>query len=143
MRAALYARVSTEEQVEGYSIDAQRRAFRALCEGRGWTPYREYIEEGRSARTENINKRPVFKQCIEDALAKEFDVLVVHKLDRFSRNLLVTLQYFDKLSKNGIAFVSINEMMDFSSAYGRLSLTMLGGLAQFYSDNLSQGTKKG
>ena len=48
MRAALYARVSTEEQVEGYSIDAQRRAFQALVEARRWTPYREYIEEGKS-----------------------------------------------------------------------------------------------
>jgi DNA invertase Pin-like site-specific DNA recombinase len=143
VRAALYARVSTEEQVEGYSIDAQRRAFHALCEGRGWMPHREYIEEGRSARTENMGKRPIFKQCIEDALAKQFDILVVHKLDRFSRNLVVTLQHFDKLSKAGIAFVSINEMMDFSTPYGRLSLTMLGGLAQFYSDNLSQETKKG
>lgn len=38
MRAALYARVSTEEQTEGYSIDAQRRAFQVLCQSKGWTP---------------------------------------------------------------------------------------------------------
>jgi len=143
MRAALYARVSTEEQVEGYSIDAQRRAFRALCEGRGWTPYREYIEEGRSARTENINKRPVFKQCIEDALARQFDVLVVHKLDRFSRNLRITLEQFERLSKANISFVSINEQMDFSTPMGKVFLAMAGALAQFYSDNLSEETKKG
>ena len=65
MRAALYARVSSEEQVEGYSIDAQSRAFRLLCESKQWTPHREYIEEGKSARTENINKRPVFKQAMD------------------------------------------------------------------------------
>ncbi len=47
MRAALYARVSTEEQVEGYSIDAQRRAFHALVQGRDWLASREYVEEGR------------------------------------------------------------------------------------------------
>jgi site-specific DNA recombinase len=143
MRAALYARVSSEEQVEGYSIDAQRRAFRSLCESRGWTPYHEYIEEGKSARTDNMQRRPVFRKAMEDALSHQFDVLVVHKLDRFSRNLRITLEYFDKLSKAGIAFVSINEQMDFSTPWGRLALTLLGGLAQFYSDNLSQETKKG
>ena len=143
MRAALYARVSSEEQVEGYSVDAQRRAFQALCEGRGWTPHREYIEEGKSARTENLNKRPVFNQMIADALSGQFDVLVVHKLDRFSRNLRVTLDYFDRLLKAKVAFVSINEQMDFTTPSGKVHLALLGAFAQYYSDNLSQETKKG
>lgn len=64
MRTALLARVSSEEQLEGYSIDAQRRAFQALVKGREWTVYREYIEEGKSARTDNINRRPVFKEMV-------------------------------------------------------------------------------
>ena len=97
MRARLYAWVSTEEQTEGYSIDAQRRAFQALCLGREWNAEREYVEEGKPARTEDMNKRPVFKEMMEDALARRFDVVVVHKLDRFSRNLRITLEYFDKL----------------------------------------------
>lgn len=58
MRAALYARVSTEEQVEGYSIDAQRRAFQSLVETRGWTHYKEYIEEGKSAHTQEWASYP-------------------------------------------------------------------------------------
>jgi site-specific DNA recombinase len=143
MRAALYARVSSEEQVEGYSIDAQRRAFQALCQGRGWIAYREYIEEGKSARTEDINKRPVFKEMTADALAGKFDVLVVHKLDRFSRNLRITLEYFDKLLKAGVTFISINEQMDFTTPSGKVHLALLGAFAQYYSDNLSQETKKG
>ena len=44
LRAAVYARLSSEEQVEGYSLDAQRRAFRTLVEGRGWTVFQEYLE---------------------------------------------------------------------------------------------------
>ena len=56
MRAALYARVSDEEQVEGYSLDAQRRAFRQFCEHKEWNPYREYVEEGVSARTDDMAK---------------------------------------------------------------------------------------
>lgn len=143
MRAALYARVSSEEQVEGYSIDAQRRAFQIFTKDKKWDIWREYIDEGKSARNDNINKRPAFKEMVADALAGQFDVLVVHKLDRFARNLRITLEYFDKLSKAGVSFVSISENMDFSTPWGRLALTLLGGLAQFYSDNLSQETKKG
>jgi len=135
MRAALYARVSSEEQVEGYSIDAQKRAFTALVKDKQWTVYQEFVDEGKSARSDNINKRPAFKEMIEDALAHRFDVLIVHKLDRFARNLRITLEYFDKLSKAEISFISISENMDFSTPWGRLALTLLGGLAQFYSDN--------
>ena len=143
MRAALYARVSSEEQVEGYSIDAQIRAFETLVEARSWTIYREYIEEGKSARTENINKRPVFKEAIADGLDRKYDILVVHKVDRFSRKLRITLEYFDKLGKAEVGFVSIVEQMDFSTPWGKFTLSMLGGLAELYSDNLSQETKKG
>lgn len=143
MRAALYARVSSEEQVEGYSIDAQIRAFETLVEARGWTIYKEYIEEGKSARTENINKRPVFKEAIADGLDRRYDILVVHKVDRFSRKLRITLEYFDKLGKAEVGFVSIVEQMDFSTPWGKFTLSMLGGLAELYSDNLSQETKKG
>jgi len=143
MKTALYARVSTEEQTEGYSIDAQRRAFQVLCQGRGWVAEHEYIEEGKSARTEDLNKRPLFKEMMGDALARKFDVVVVHKLDRFSRNLRITLEYFDKLMKAGVAFVSINEQMDFTTPSGKVHLALLGAFAQYYSDNLSQETKKG
>lgn len=143
MKAALYARVSTEEQTEGYSIDAQRRAFNALCQGRGWTPYQEYIEVGKSAHTDNINKRPVFKEAMGDALDKKYDVLVVHKIDRFARKLPVTLEYFNKLSKAGVGFLSIQNEMDYTTPQGKFNLAIQGALAEMYSDNLSEETKKG
>lgn len=142
-RAALYARVSSQEQTEGYSIDAQVRAFRNLCESKGWTIFNEYLEEGRSAHTENVNKRPVFKQAMTDAFEHAYDVLVVHKIDRFSRKLRITMEYFDRLAKVDIGFHSITEQMDFSTAFGKFTLGMLGGLAELYSDNLSLETKKG
>ncbi len=75
MRASLYARVSSEDQVLGYSLDAQSRAFTNLVEDRSWTIYRQYVEEGRSAHTDDVRKRPVFLQDIEDALAGKYDVL--------------------------------------------------------------------
>ncbi len=129
MRAALYARVSTEEQVEGYSIDAQRRAFQTLVQSKDRVACGEYLEEGKSARTEDINERPAFKETIADALEGKFDVLVVHKLDRFSRNFRITLEYFDRLLKAGVTFVSINEQIDFTTPSGKVHLALLGAFA--------------
>jgi site-specific DNA recombinase len=143
MRAALYARVSTEEQLEGYSIDAQRRNYHVLVQGRGWESVAEYIEEGRSARSENLSKRPKFKEAMEDGLKGQYDVLVVDKLDRFSRRLMVTLEYFGKLSRAGRTFLSIREQIDFSTPFGKVALAVLAALAEWYSDNLSEETRKG
>src|SRR5262249_14633316 len=57
-RVAVYVRVSSEEQLDGYSLDAQMRAARAYCEDRGWEITATYPEEGRSARYEDLNRRP-------------------------------------------------------------------------------------
>ena len=143
VKASLLARVSSEEQVQGYSLDAQRRAFRALVQARGWTIYKEYIEEGRSAHTDDIRKRPDLKEAIDEAEAGEYDVLVVHKIDRFARKLRFTLEYFEKLGKAGVGFVSIENQIDYSTPSGKFMLAMQGGLAELYSDNLGQEVKKG
>ena len=80
MRAALYARVSTEEQAEeGYSIDAQLGAMRACAAGKGWDVAKEYVDAGYSARSDS---RPDFKAMIADAKARRFDVLLVHTAER-------------------------------------------------------------
>ena len=52
MRAATYVRVSSEDQVDGYSLDAQRRAIKAFCVARGWEVTHEYADEGKSAWVE-------------------------------------------------------------------------------------------
>ena len=88
-------------------------------------------------------KRPQFKAMMDDALSGKLDIVAVHKLDRFSRNLRLTLEYFERLSKAGVTFLSISEQMDFSQPWGKFALAMLGGLAQFYSENLGLETKKG
>ena len=143
MRAALYARVSSEEQVQGYSLDAQKIAFSSLVEAREWTVSHEYVEEGRSAHTDDIRKRPVFMEAMEDAVAGRYDVLVVHKIDRFSRKLKVTIDQLEKLGKAGVGFVSIENQIDYSTPAGKFMLVMQGGLAELYSDNLSLEVKKG
>jgi site-specific DNA recombinase len=143
MRAAIYVRVSSEEQVAGYSLDAQDRATRLYCEANGWQVVREYRDEGRSARTDDLTKRPAFAAMLADAEAGLLDTVVVHKLDRFARNLRVTLETLERLERCRCGFVSISEQMDFTTPIGKVILATLSALGQFYSDNLAFETRKG
>ncbi len=142
-RAAVYHRVSSEEQVEGYSLDAQQRATAAYCLAHGWTLVHEYRDEGKSAWTDDLAKRPSFAKMVADAEAGLIDVVVVHKLDRFSRNLMTTLETLQRLEACGVGFVSISESMDFTTPIGKVILATLGAFAEYYSANLSAETRKG
>ena len=109
IRAVGYPRVSDISQIEGHSLDAQERLFFELCKSRGWEPVGVYREEGRSAHAEAIAKRPAFKQLLEDSSKGLFDVVVVHSIDRWSRNLRVTLESLAILARHNVALVSIDE----------------------------------
>lgn len=143
MRAVLYARVSTEEQLESWSIPAQIREFEDYCHQKGWQVIDIYKEEGKSARSDSIEKRTQFRRLLDDCRNRDFDVVVVHSLDRWSRNLSVTLQSFKQLADQGIAFSSITENIDYSTPEGKLFIAMLGAFAQYFSDSLAKHTSKG
>ena len=143
MRVVGYFRVSDEDQVDGFSLDAQRRAFHDFCAQKGWEVVGTYDEEGRSAWLESSAKRSSFRQMLEDARADKFDVVVTHTLDRFSRNLRVMLDAFHVFSQHNVTYVSITQDIDYSTPEGKLFMTMLGAFAQYFSDALSGHTKKG
>jgi site-specific DNA recombinase len=143
-RVVGYFRVSSEEQLEGYSIAAQKRAYHQYVESHGYISIAEYSDEGKSARTDNIKRRPQFAQMLQDAEAGLFETIIVHKMDRFSRSLQVAVKTFEILGKSNVGLASISEPnLDYSSPQGKLFMHMLWALAQFYSDNLSNETKKG
>lgn len=139
MRAGLYARVSREEQAEGWSLNAQLRAMRDEGDRRGWACH-EYVDPGVSGRTAN---RPGFQELLADVRDGHLDVVVVHRLNRFARNLRDTLRLLGEFSGRGVAFVSLSEQMDFTTPIGKVILATLGAFAEYYSDNLAQETKKG
>nr|AEI59452.1 DsiB [Dehalococcoides sp. enrichment culture clone WL_Dhc_01] len=142
-RAVAYLRVSSVSQIDGHSLDAQERLFKELCKNRGWEIIRIYREEGRSAHVEDIHKRPIFKDLLGDAKKGMFDVVVVHTLDRWSRNLKVTIESLNLLGKYNVGLASIVESLDYSNPQGMLSLHMLGAFAQYFSESLSTHIKKG
>jgi hypothetical protein len=87
--AVIYARVSSEEEVQGYSIQAQLRACREWAEKHGWTVAKEYLEEGRSA-FRHLEKREALKELLADTVSKQrgFHLIIIHKLDRLFRDPL-------------------------------------------------------
>jgi len=133
-----YLRVSSREQAEGYSIDAQRRKCRELIEKEGLTLACEPFIEVHSAATKG--KRPVFAAMIE-FLRKNPSVggIVAHKIDRLMRNLGDLSVLFEDLEVR--PWLVDQDFPD--NAQGRLAYNMLGVFAKYYSDNLREEVKKG
>ena len=140
MKVALYARVSSQEQVEGFSLDAQLKAMREFALHKGWETAGEYTDAGFSARTDD---RPEFKRLIADAKAKRFDVIVVHKFDRFSRRREDAVTYKAVLKRIGVQVYSVTEPVEPESPSSVILEGMLEVIAEWYSVNLSQETSKG
>jgi site-specific DNA recombinase len=139
-----YVRRSSEMQKDNYSIDAQKRAIRDAAKLRGLPEPIFYEDDERSARGEQIAKRPAFKKLLDDVVANRGRAIVmVHTLDRWSRNVMVTLQSFRILAQNQVPFISLSEHIDYSTPEGMLQLTILAAFAAYFSDMLSKHTSKG
>jgi DNA invertase Pin-like site-specific DNA recombinase len=141
LRAVGYRRVSMREQVDGFSLDAQENNIRKYAEDHGWEVTVIYTDAGISAKRDS--ERPQLIQLMEDAEAHKFDVVIVDKIDRFYRHLGGLLNALDRLKEDNVFFVSVQERLDFTTPWGKLTLTVLGMLAEIYIDNLRQETTKG
>ena len=137
-RAALYARFSSDNQ-RTESIDAQVRAMKKYCQQQHWQIVATYTDEAKSATTDN---RPQFQQMIADSSKGIFDIVLVHKLDRFSRNRYDSAIYKSKLKKNHVSIASVLERID-DSPESVMMEAMLEGMAEYYSKNLSREVMKG
>ncbi len=140
-RAAGYCRVSMREQVDGHSLEAQETNIREYAARQGWEVTRIYTDAGISAK--RGSHRPALEALLEDARAHRFDIVIVDKIDRFYRHLGGLLNALERLNTWGVAFASVQEQLDFSTHWGKLTLTVLGILAEIYLDNLRQETRKG
>jgi putative DNA-invertase from lambdoid prophage Rac len=130
MRAALYARVSTVDQVTG---SAQLDALRAHAEARGWTVVHEVAETG-----SGVSQRPGREEVLRLARARRVDRVLVWKLDRWGRNVADLISTLHELEELGVAFVSHTEGLDLSTAAGRALAGMLAVFAGFERDMLRE-----
>jgi site-specific DNA recombinase len=136
----VYIRVSTEEQTENFSLGAQERVCRDFAKQKGWEVVKVYEDPGHSGKND---KRPGFQALMFDAEVGLFKVVLVHKLDRFSRNLENTLKNFKTLNSHNVTLTSVTEMFDYSTPMGRVAFHMMAAFAQWYLENLSQEVVKG
>lgn len=137
-RVALYARFSSDNQ-RTESIDAQIRAMTAYCQEHNLIIVKTYVDEAKSATTD---RRPSFQQMIADSASHTFDILLVHKLDRFSRNRYDSAIYKRELRRNGVTVYSVLENLD-DSPESIIMESVLDGMSEYFSRNLSREVLKG
>ena len=137
-KVALYARFSSDNQ-RSESIDAQIRAMTSYCKQHKFTIVDTYIDEAKSATTD---RRPAFQQMISDSSNHNFDILLVHKLDRFARNRYDSAVYKRELKKNGVLVYSVLENLD-DSPESIMMEAVLEGMSEYYSQNLAREVMKG
>lgn len=141
MKAVGYVRVSTDEQArEGISLDNQVEKVKAFCKAKDWELVDIIADEGRSGKDLN---RPGIQQVIRGCKKKAFGVLIVCKLDRLTRNVR-DLGYLiqDVFEKNGVGFSSIADNFDTTTANGKLVLNVLGSVAQWEREIISERTRE-
>ncbi|MBQ8697828.1 MAG: recombinase family protein, partial [Schwartzia sp.] len=139
LRAALYARFSSDNQ-RNESIDAQIRAIKEFAHANDIVIVAEYIDRAKSATTDD---RPDFQRMIKDSAKGDFQLLIVHKLDRFARNRNDSIAYRMKLQRNHITLLSVLEPFDEDRPETVLLQSVIEGMNEFYSKNLSREVKKG
>ena len=134
IRAAIYTRVSTEEQAkEGFSLDAQLEKLRSYCKARDWMITGEYIDDGYSGRK---TKRPAYIKMMEEM--EKWDAILVIKMDRIHRNQKNFMFMMEQLNKNKKEFVSMSESFDTSTAIGRFVMNIIQGIAQLESEQIGE-----
>lgn len=135
MKVALYIRVSTLQQYEkGHSVDEQKRRLKAYCDSQGWTKTKYFIDGGHSGS--NMD-RPALQELIKQI--DNFDMVLVYKLDRLSRNQRDILYLIeDVFLANNVEFNSITESFDTSTPVGRMVLSMMGAFAELERQQINE-----
>ncbi len=141
-KAVTYTRVSTQEQVEGYSLEFQEKFCKDLAEKQGLKITRVFREKGASAKT--VSGRPVLRSLLEFCKNKENNIsnVLVYKYDRWSRNTADGLTIMAILAKQGIEVISATEPAE-NNAMGKAIRSMLLVMAEFENNQRAEKTTDG
>lgn len=143
LRCYIYTRVSTELQIDGYSLEAQKERLRREAKHRGMQVVGEYSDEGKSGK--NIAGRPEFKQMMKDIKSGKDDVdyVLVFKLSRFGRNAADTLNSLQYMEDYGVNLLCVEDNIDSAGASGKLIISVLASVAEIERANISEQTMAG
>ena len=140
-KACVYTRVSSDEQVKGFSLEEQERMCKAAIESKGWEYVTTFSDPGISGRT---MKRPGLQSMIAAIKDGEVQAVVIYKLDRLSRKQRDTMTIIeDIITANDIDLVSLNETLDTSTPWGRAMIGILSSFNQMESENIQMRTQMG
>lgn len=139
---ALYLRYSSNLQDSNLSIEAQEMACVKYAEAQGWEIYDTYIDRAMSGTKDN---RPAFQRMMSEGLQKDhpFQIVLVHKLDRFARSRMDSVKYKYMLRKKGIRIDSVTQPIGADDPTSILLESVLEGMDEFYSANLAREVIKG
>src|SRR3954464_3954024 len=135
LRAGPYARVSTSDQ---QTLTMQNRAMREYAARRGWTIGLQ-VREGNSGGA----RREAREKLLEAARRREIDLVLVWRLDRWSRSVADLLATLQELEHLGVGFVSITEALDLTTPVGRAMAGLLAIFAEFEREVLSERVRAG
>lgn len=131
----IYARVSTGEQ----NPDHQVSVLRQYADLNGYTIYKVYVDVISGSK----DSRPLLNQLMIDARNKCFSVVLVWKLDRLGRSLKHLITIAEEWRKRGVDFVCITQSIDTTTASGKFVFNILGAVAEFEREIISERTKLG
>ena len=141
-KCVLYPRVSTEMQVDGYSLDGQKHSLKRFADREEMEIVNIYEDAGKSGKS--IDGRPAFKQMlfdIENGL--EIDFILVYKLSRFGRNAADILNSLEHVQAFGVNLICIEEGIDSSQTSGKLLISVLSAVAEIERESIIEQTMNG
>ncbi len=141
-KCVLYPRVSTEMQVDGFSLDGQKHSLKRFADREEMEIVDIYEDAGKSGKS--IEGRPAFKQMlfdIENGL--EIDYILVYKLSRFGRNAADILNSLEHVQAFGVNLICIEEGIDSSQTSGKLLISVLSAVAEIERENIIEQTMNG
>lgn len=142
-KCVIYIRVSSERQVQGFSLDGQKRELTDYAKILGYEVQNIYIEEGKSGK--NIEGRDEFQRMLYDVTRPDSEVgyVLVYKLSRFGRNTRDILNSINMLSSYGVHLLTKEEGLDSSNTTGKMLIAILGTIAEMERENIVVQTMLG
>ena len=137
IKVVLYARVSSEEQKDRQTIDAQVDYFRKYCDLNGYLIAGEYLDDGISGAM-SLGQRQAGLQLLEDAKAHKFNQVLFYRFDRLARRLRLLLDAYETLDKDGVVLRSMTEPLDTGSPIGRFMMQLLGSMAELERETITE-----